>query len=202
VIAPNVASPVVAETQVDADKAVADNTLFMSKPDGGSQVQVSSLELPDNKKAFVFTSGMRIDVDGAGVLKNSDPVAKPDTALHGADGKPLDPSRDPYVVISKDFLKLHPEVHLGDYVAMTYGGKTTFGYIGDVGPEHALGEASPLPAASVGINPSPTSGGTDWNVRYIALAGSADKHPPPSAAATKQRALPLFAQYHLISATQ
>ncbi len=184
--------PITDPVQVDPAAGVPDGTTFLSKPDGGSVVTVVNVPLGDNAKAVVFNSGMRIAVDGAGPLKNADPVAKSDTALHGADGQPLDPTQIPYVVIPKDFRTLHPEVHLGDYVAVTYGAKTVIGIVGDVGPPRVLGEASALTASLLGIPAHPVSGGVDRNVRYTIRPGSADNPPLKTADAIKARGGPLF----------
>jgi hypothetical protein len=58
-------------------------------------------------------------------------------------------------------------------VAVIYNDKIAYGILGDVGPTGILGEASYAMAQKLGINPSPTSGGVDSGVTYVAFTGAA-----------------------------
>jgi hypothetical protein len=61
---------------------------------------------------------------------------------------------------------------MGSVVAVIYGSKVAYGILGDVGPAGVIGEASYAMAQQLGLNPSPTSGGADSGVTYIAFTGA------------------------------
>jgi len=142
---------------------------------------------PSNSKPVMvqFTTKMSIDADGAGSAYKSDPDGKPATALNYSDGSSLDPTRIPYVVLPPDFMKAHPTVKLGDYVAVSYKDpatstvKTTSAIVGDVGPAGVIGECSMACAKSLGIPNSPTKGGVSNGVTYSVYPGTAS-HPLPT----------------------
>ncbi len=57
---------------------------------------------------------------------------------------------------------------------MIYKGKIEYGIIGDTGPDDIIGEASYAMAKSLGIDPDPSTGGTDDEVVYVAFTGKSD----------------------------
>ena len=61
---------------------------------------------------------------------------------------------------------------LGSVVAVIYKGQVSYGIIGDLGPSSAIGEASYAMAKSLGMDPSPTHGGADGGVTYVAFTGA------------------------------
>jgi hypothetical protein len=91
-------------------------------------------------------------------------------------GNPLDASTLPFVVVpgsSNGFNYKTAGLKLGSVVAVIYNDKIAYGILGDVGPTGILGEASYAMAQKLGINPSPTSGGVDSGVTYVAFTGAA-----------------------------
>ncbi|MCR4296859.1 MAG: glycoside hydrolase family 75 protein [Elusimicrobia bacterium] len=130
---------------------------------------------------------MAIDGDGRGGGKDGDSSYQTKTALQ-VNGKSLDARQTPFIVIPGDFSKAHKDVALGDFAAVTYGGKTYYAIVGDIGPKGVLGEASPAVARAVGIDPHPVTGGIrSASVRYWILPKSA-RRPPPTGDAEIQNA--------------
>lgn len=150
---------------------------------GGPEVIETRLfRTKKNVPVVGFTAKMDIDGDGPGGGRDGDPTYQKETA-YKPNGVSLNARVVPFIVIPGDFSKAHDNVALGDYAAVTYGGKTTFALVGDIGPKGVLGEGSPALARSVGINPSPVSGGVkSASVRYLILPGSVRKPIPVTAA--------------------
>jgi hypothetical protein len=63
-------------------------------------------------------------------------------------------------------------ITMGTVAVVIYDGKMEFGIVGDVGPKAILGEASYAMAKRLGINPNPSTGGTDSGVTYVVFTGS------------------------------
>ena len=124
-------------------------------------------------KVLTRTAGMTIDTDGD--LSNADPalarMARRDpyrqsgTSMRYANGRSLDPTRVPYVVVP---LKSNM-AKIGDLVVVEYGGRSVLAVVGDKGPAHRFGEGSMALAKQLGINPSGVSGGVSGGVRYTFL---------------------------------
>ena len=71
----------------------------------------------------------------------------------------------------------------------------SFGVFGDEGPDNIIGEASYAMAASLGIDPDPSVGGTDDTVTYIVFTGEgAAVDPIEDHAAAESLGLELAAQ--------
>ena len=150
---------------------------------GGPPVIETRTFLTKKKVPLVgFTAKMAIDGDGPGGGRDGDPTYQRETALK-SNGVSLNARVVPFIVIPGDFSTAHPTVKLGDYAAVTYGGKTTFAIVGDIGPKGVLGEGSPALARAVGINPNPVSGGVQSaSVQYLIMPGTRKPAVPGTAA--------------------
>jgi hypothetical protein len=126
--------------------------------------------------AVWWTADMDIDCDGGtGATCKSDPDYQSSTAGVTSTGQPLDASTLPYVVIpssSNGFNYKTAGLKMGSVVAVIYNGQVAYGILGDVGPAGVIGEASYAIAKQLGINSSPTSGGVDSGVTYVAFTGA------------------------------
>jgi len=118
-----------------------------------------------------------VDCDGGtSATCKADPDYQSETATVDSKGNPLDASNLPYVVIpgvSNGFDYKVKGLKMGSVVAVVYNNKISYGILGDVGPQGVIGEASYAMAKELGINPSPTSGGVDSGVTYVAFTGAA-----------------------------
>lgn len=145
------------------------------------------------------TAGMAIDTDGdlrnadpkLAALARRDPYRQAETSVRYRNGRSLDPTRVPYVVIPIGY----SAARNGEFVVVSYGGRSVLAVVGDRGPRHKFGEGSMALAVSLGINPSGTSGGVGSGVRYtflgqgVGAAASEDE----MLGALKQRTLALQA---------
>lgn len=126
--------------------------------------------------AVWWTSDLDVDCDGglSSTCKN-DPDYQSGTAASDSKGKPLNASTLPYVVIpqsSNGFNYKTSGLKMGSVVAVIYKDKVAYGILGDVGPAGVIGEASYAMAVALGLNPSPTSGGAEGGVTYVAFTGA------------------------------
>jgi hypothetical protein len=152
-------------------KQLSGTTKFRKDAGGSATVPICGAT-----SAVWWTADMDIDCDGgSGSVCQNDPDYQPDTATVDSQGNPLDASTLPYVVIpgaSNGFDYKLNGLKMGSVVAVIYNGKISYGILGDVGPKGVIGEASYAMAKELGINPSPTSGGVDSGVTYVAFTGS------------------------------
>ncbi|MEP7126926.1 MAG: glycoside hydrolase family 75 protein [Byssovorax sp.] len=158
--------------------AVAQNCQQLSgttkfRTDSGAAKTVSVCGLTG---AVWWKSDLDVDCDGgqSSACKN-DPDYQSGTAASDSKGHALNASVLPYVVIpqsSNGFNYKTAGLKMGSVVAVIYGGKVAYGILGDVGPAGVIGEASYAMAQQLGLNPSPTSGGTDSGVTYVAFTGA------------------------------
>jgi len=164
-------------TKLGTCSQIAGTTKFRKDSGGSATVPVCSVT-----GAVWWTADMDVDCDGgSGATCKSDPDYQSSTAGVSSTGKALDASTLPYVVIpmsSNGFNYKTAGLKMGSVVAVIYGGKVAYGVLGDVGPAGVIGEASYAMAKQLGINSSPTSGGVDTGVTYVAFTGT-------SAAVTK-----------------
>ena len=126
--------------------------------------------------AVWWTSDLDVDCDGgqSSACKN-DPDYQSGTAASDSKGKALNASILPYVVIpqsSNGFNYKTSGLKMGSVVAVIYKDKIAYGILGDVGPAGVIGEASYAMAQALGLNPSPTSGGAESGVTYVAFTGA------------------------------
>lgn len=158
--------------ELSSCQQLAGTTKF--KSDAGSS---STIPLCGLSGAIWWKADLDVDCDGGtSAVCKSDPTYQAQTAATDSKGKPLDASKLPFVVIpgtSKGFNYKTAGLKMGSVVAVIYQDKLSFGILGDVGPMGVIGEASYATAVELGINPSPTSGGVDSGVTYIAFTGAA-----------------------------
>lgn len=127
--------------------------------------------------AIFWTADMDIDCDGESTAQcniDTDPAFQNQTSATDSNGQPLDAASLPYVVIPSGSLSFDygaRDVELGTVVAVIYNGQLRFGVFGDEGPQNIIGEASYAMAESLGIDPDPSTGGSDGPVTYIAFTG-------------------------------
>ena len=128
--------------------------------------------------AVYWTADLDVDCDGlasSACSKKTDPDYQAQTAATDSKGQPLDAASRPYVVVplvSSRFSYKDAGLALGSVVAVIYKGQVSYGIIGDLGPSSAIGEASYAMAKSLGMDPSPTHGGADGGVTYVAFTGA------------------------------
>ncbi len=128
--------------------------------------------------AVFWQADLDVDCDGKQSAKCSlqtDPAYQPETSATDSNGDPLDAATLPYVVVplpSNRFDYNAAGLALGSVIAVIYKGKVVYGVFGDEGPKEIIGEASYAMAAALGIDPDPSTGGTDSGVTYIAFTGA------------------------------
>jgi hypothetical protein len=128
--------------------------------------------------AVFYSADMDIDCDGrrtAQCNENTDCCFYPDTAYHSSADEPLDAASLPYVVLPSPSSRWD----FGDYgidggsvVAVIYNGQVEYAVVGDTGPETIIGESSYATANELGIDPDPSTGGTEGPVTYIVFPNS------------------------------
>jgi Fungal chitosanase of glycosyl hydrolase group 75 len=147
---------------------------------------------------FYWQADLDVDCDGqvtAVCNKTTDRAFQAQTAVTGSDGKYLDASVVPYIVVpgvSTRFNYVASGIRKRSAALVLYGDKIAFASVGDVGPDNILGEASYAVAKQLGMNPSPSSGGVDSGVTYIIFPGAANdvtKPEDPAFVAQKVRAI-------------
>ncbi|MBI3299719.1 MAG: hypothetical protein HYZ75_16255 [Elusimicrobia bacterium] len=130
---------------------------------------------------LVRRGGMTIDTDGdlsrgdpaLAAVARRDPHRQAQTSLTYADGRSLDPTRVPYVVIPGG----DRSARLGELVLVEYQGRRTLAVVGDVGPRHRFGEGSMALAQSLGIDPDGVRGGVASGVTYTFLGRGVGRRP-------------------------
>ncbi|MEU0138227.1 glycoside hydrolase family 75 protein [Streptomyces sp. NPDC006296] len=137
-----------------------------------------------------WKADMDIDCDGrvtAVCNTRTDPSFQPRTAFQGSDGRYLDSSRVPYVVVpgpSRLWNYAKAGIKGGGVAAVIHGGKVRYAVVGDTGPTGIIGEGSYALAKSLGIDPDPRTGGTPSGVTYILFRNSRASPVQSPAAAT------------------
>jgi hypothetical protein len=147
-----------------------------------------------------WTADLDVDCDGLRTRRcneRTDPLFRPDTAFHEADGRPLRADRLPYVVVpgpGKDWDHAAAGVDAGDPVVLLHGERIAYGVIGDIGPAGIIGEASYAAAEALGLDPHPVGGGARSGVTYLVFK-DAEVRPlenPRAAAEVGRRLLGSF----------
>lgn len=146
---------------------------------GAADIAPQRIARKDAPTVVVFESKMAIDADGAGDAWKSDPHGQPQTSLLYSDGRSLNPTRLHFVVLPIGMAARVPRLRLGDVVAVTYRGRTTYAIYGDNGPRTKIGEGSIKLAETLGIDPDPVQGGTRGGVIYMVFPGSGTGRPLP-----------------------
>lgn len=148
--------------------------LYQSDDEQGAPANIPVCSLG---AAFYWQADMDIDCDGreSDVCNpDTDAAFQPQTSAEQSDGQFLDAKTLPYVVIPLPSGRFDYEasgIELGAVVAVIYGDKVVYGVFGDEGPENIIGEASYAMASLLGIDPDPSTGGTDGPVTYVVFPG-------------------------------
>lgn len=127
--------------------------------------------------AIWWRADMDIDCDGketAHCNLKADPAFQKETSATTSKGEPLEAEVTPYVVIPRPSPRFDYQKHgiaLGAVVMVVYKDKVAYGVFADTGPAEIIGEASYAMAKSLGIDPDPSTGGTDDEVLYVAFKG-------------------------------
>jgi hypothetical protein len=164
---------------------------FAAKKGMGQTVQTMNIQA-GSAKGVEFTSDLYVDPDGAGGWYKKYMTGRATTALKYSKTESLNPGKIPYIVIPRKFNADYPDVKLGDYAAVTYGGKTLYAIVGDLGPPGVLGGGSIALASGLGMDLTPKNGGAAGGVTYVILAGTRDATPPRDAATIQSEGRQLF----------
>jgi hypothetical protein len=154
---------------------VVSNGKFATDDDGSS----ATVDICGATNAVYWTADMDIDCDGLMSTQcrlSTDPDYQDETSAVDSHGDALDAAALPYVVVpspSSRFRFTDAGLDLGSVVAVIYNDQVEYAVIGDTGPTTIIGEASYATAAGLGIDPDPSTGGTDGPVTYIAFTGDA-----------------------------
>ncbi|TDP94022.1 RICIN domain-containing protein [Labedaea rhizosphaerae] len=126
-----------------------------------------------NNGVVFFSADMDIDCDGVRTTQcneNTDCCFYPDTAFHTSTDQPLNAAQLPYIVLpqpTSNWDYRNYGIDGGSVVAVIYQGRVEYAVVGDTGPTGIIGEASYATAAGLGIDPDPSTGGTEGPVTYI-----------------------------------
>lgn len=187
-------SPDVGSPQVSAGAPGITSTpsgfLFAARKGMGRTVEPMVIKGP-GFEAIKYTSDLYEDPNGAGNWYKKR-GGRPTTALKYSKTESLNPGRIPFIVIPRDFRADFPDVKLGDYAAVSYGGKTLYAIVGDLGPAGVLGAGSISLERGLRIEATRRSGGAPGGVTYMILAGSRDAKPPRDAATIQENGRRLF----------
>lgn len=132
----------------------------------------------DKNGAVFWKADMDIDCDGVRTTQcneDTDCCFYPDTAFHTSTDQPLNSAALPYVVVpspSSTWDYRQSGIRGGGAVAIIYNNKVEYAVVGDTGPTAIIGEASYKAASDLGIDPDPSTGGTDSGVTYIFFKNS------------------------------
>lgn len=132
----------------------------------------------DKTGAVFWKADMDIDCDGQRTTQcneDTDCCFLPDTAFHQSDGRPLNAATLPFVVVpspSSTWDYRNYGIRGGGVVAIIYNNQILYSVVGDTGPTDIIGEASYASADRLGIDPDPSTGGTDSGVTYILFKNS------------------------------
>lgn len=153
------------------------------------------------KEAVFWKADMDIDCDGRpGSHCNSrtDPLFSGATAYQQSDGRYLSAESLPYIVVAVAASGIWDYrdhgVRGGAVAAVVYGDRVQYAVVGDVGPEHIIGEASYATAKALGIRSDPRGGGAPSGVTYIVFKDAQVKpiEDHAAAVATGERLARLF----------
>jgi hypothetical protein len=132
----------------------------------------------DKTGAVFWKADMDIDCDGQRTTQcneNTDCCFQNDTAFHQSNGQPLNSAALPYMVVpspSSTWDYRNFGIRGGGIVAIIFNNQVEYAVVGDTGPTDIIGEASYRTAADLGIDPDPSTGGTDSGVTYILFKNS------------------------------
>jgi hypothetical protein len=132
----------------------------------------------DANGAVWWRADMDIDCDGqrtSNCNENTDCCFQPDTAFHQSNGQPLRSDTLHYIVVpspSSTWRYTSSGLAGAGSCAVIFNNKVIYAVIGDTGPTAIIGEASFATARDLGIDPDPSTGGTDGPVTYICFKNS------------------------------
>lgn len=124
--------------------------------------------------SVTFKSKAAVDTDGIGP-HHGDPCAQSETTLK-LNGESLNADVDRYIVVPPAIVHGVKGIVMGcqAFCSNTKNGRSTEAVVGDIGPHKKLGEVSVACADALGLNPSPTTGGTDEHIiHYHLIPGQA-----------------------------
>src|SRR3989440_8080385 len=154
------------------------NQISNGKYKTDSDVSAKTVAVCGATGAVFWKSDMDIDCDGQRTTQcneNTDCCFQNDTAFHQSDGKPLNSAALPYIVVpstSSIWNYTNSGVHGASVAAVIYQGKVAYAVVGDTGPTQIIGEGSYALAVALGIDPNPSTGGTDSGVTFIVFTGN------------------------------
>lgn len=128
--------------------------------------------------AVFWIADLDVDCDGkmtATCNLTADPAYQNQTAATDSAGQPLDAAALPYVVVPGKSTRWDYKaagLQMGSLFAVVYKDSVMYGVAGDIGPTSIIGEASYRMAELLGIDPDPSTGGTDEPVAYIGFTGA------------------------------
>lgn len=124
-------------------------------------------------------AGMAVDADGSPRARQIDPSGQVNTSMRYADNRSVNAEVVPYMVLPGGAYQRFG-VQLGDMalVRNTDNGRMAIAVFADVGPRNKIGEGSIELARELGLNPSPTRGGTNKNsIEYLVLPNTHGPRP-------------------------
>jgi Fungal chitosanase of glycosyl hydrolase group 75/Carbohydrate binding module (family 6) len=159
-------------------KVTTCNQISNGKYKTDSDVSTATVAVCQKTGAVFWKADMDIDCDGVRTTQcneNTDCCFQNDTACHTSSGGPLNSAQLPYVVVpstSSIWNYTQYQIGCGTVIAVIYNNKVEYAVMGDTGPPNIIGEASYSTASALGIDPDPSTGGTDSGVTYIVFQGS------------------------------
>ena len=132
----------------------------------------------DANGAVWWRADMDIDCDGqrtSNCNEDTDCCFQADTAFHQSDGRPLRADSLHYIVVpspSSTWRYTSSGLRGAGSCAVIFNNRVLYTVIGDTGPTAIIGEASYATARDLGIDPDPSTGGTDGPVTYICFKNS------------------------------
>ncbi len=131
-------------------------------------------ELIRTPQGVYMRARMDIDSDGSPRARQIDPTGQTRTSMRYTDGRSVNAEVVPYMVLPGGQYEQFG-IKLGDMclVRNRENGKMAVAVFADVGPRQKRGEGSMALASELGLNPSPTRGGTSKpNIEYLVLPGT------------------------------
>jgi len=171
-------SPAIVEQLLALTAGCGDQLGGLYATDGGETEDIPVCGLVGG---VYWVADLDIDCDGIETQvcnAQTDGAYQPQTSGQTSTGEFLVASTLPYVVIplpSGRFTYADHDIDLGQVVAVIHQGHIEFGVFGDQGPSDIIGEASYRMAQLLGIDPDPSTGGSDGPVTYIAFPGSSGR---------------------------
>jgi Fungal chitosanase of glycosyl hydrolase group 75 len=136
-------------------------------------------QLVQTSAGIYLRSGMAVDADGSPRARQIDPTGQTSTSMRYADNRSVNAEVVPYMVLPGGAYQRFG-VQLGDMVLVRNkdNGKMAVAVFADVGPRNKTGEGSMELAREVGLNPSPTHGGTSRpSIEYLVLPNTHGTKP-------------------------